>query len=128
VQSGWRDAYEVVRGETPPAVLVAPGLLVVWGIEALAVVGVWTALRRRGSGLERWAHVLIVGLAVYVVLATAAGPDAGGGFRFRVPIWPIWCLYGAIGFQELRSRWVRRRQHGGEQDRQLGVVDKSTTT
>jgi 4-amino-4-deoxy-L-arabinose transferase-like glycosyltransferase len=128
VQSGWRDAYEVVRGETPPAVLVAPGLLVVWGIEALAAVGALTALRRRGTGLERWAHVVIVGLAVYVVLATAAGPDAGGGFRFRIPIWPIWCLYAAIGVQELRSRWAGRQQRRREQDRQLGVVDEPTTT
>jgi len=117
VQSGWRSAFEYALGETPPKLLVAPGLPLVWAIEALAVVGAWTALRRRGRGLERWAHVLIVGLAVYVVLVTAAGPDAGGGSRFRIPIWPIWSLYAAIGFQELRARWDRRHK------RQLGVVD-----
>jgi hypothetical protein len=88
VQSGWRNAFAYVLGHSPPTLLVAPGLLVVWAIEALAVIGAWTALRRR----EGWVHVLIVGLAIYVVLVTAAGPDAGGGFRFRIPIWPIWSL------------------------------------
>jgi hypothetical protein len=117
VQSGWRSAFEYALGETPPTPLVAPGVPLVWAIEALAVFGAWTALRRRGSGLERWAHVLIVGLAVYVILVTAAGPDAGGGARFRIPIWPIWSLYAAIGLQQLADRWSRRR------NRQPGVVD-----
>jgi 4-amino-4-deoxy-L-arabinose transferase-like glycosyltransferase len=109
VQSGWRSAFEVFLGESPPTVLVAPGLLVVWGIEALALVGAVAALRRPGP--ERRAHLLIVGLAVYVILVTAAGPDAGGGYRFRIPIWPIWCLYAALGLQALRPTLAARLGH-----------------
>ncbi|HEV7760446.1 MAG TPA: phospholipid carrier-dependent glycosyltransferase [Acidimicrobiales bacterium] len=108
VQSGWRSAFEYVLGDSPPTLLVAPGLLVVWGIEALAVVGAVAALRRPGP--QRWTHVLIVGLAVYVIAVTAAGPDAGGGYRFRIPIWPIWCLYAAFGLQALRGWWQVSRK------------------
>jgi hypothetical protein len=106
VQSGWRSSLELVLGDSPPAVLQAPGLVVVWGIEGLAVVGAVVALRRRGP--ERWAHLLVVGLAVYVILVTAAGPDAGGGSRFRIPIWPIWCLYAGLGAQALHARFGDR--------------------
>ena len=106
IQSGWRSAFEYVLGDEPPTILVAPGLLVVWAVEILAVVGAVAALRRPGP--ERWAHVLIVGLVVYVILVTAAGPDAGGGYRFRIPIWPIWSLYAALGLQALRARLPTR--------------------
>jgi hypothetical protein len=118
VQSGWRSALEYVLGDSPPAILVAPGLPLVWAVEALAVVGAVVALRRPGR--QRWAHVLIVGLAVYVILVTAAGPDAGGGYRFRIPIWPIWALYAGLGLQAILE--YRRNK------RQPGVVDEAATT
>jgi hypothetical protein len=108
VQSGWRSALEYVLGDDPPAVLVAPGLVVVWAIEALAVVGAVAALRRPG-GL-RAAHVFVVGLATYVILVTAAGPDAGGGYRFRIPIWPLWCVYAGLGLQFVLDLLARRRR------------------
>ncbi len=97
VQSGWNNAFEYMLGEPPPALLTAPGLPVVWAIEALAVIGAVAVLRRKDD--HRLAHVFVVGLVVYVILVTAAGPDAGGGFRFRIPLWPLWCVYAVLGVQ-----------------------------
>jgi hypothetical protein len=40
---------------------------------------------------------------------TAAGPDAGGGFRFRIPVWPLWCVYAALGAQAVTGFVAARR-------------------
>jgi hypothetical protein len=110
VQSGWRNAFAYMLGDSPPALLTAPGLPVVWAIEALAVVGAAATLRRRPQ--DRQAHVFVIGLVVYVILVTAAGPDAGGGFRFRIPLWPLWCVYAGLGVQAVAWFVNARRQPG----------------
>jgi hypothetical protein len=107
VQSGWRSAWQDVAGGTPPRVFEGVGLLVVWTIEALALVGAVVALRRRGP--ELLAHVLTLGLVGYVVLASSLGPDAAGGYRFRSPLWPAVCVYAAIGAAHLATWWRARR-------------------
>lgn len=108
VQSGWGDAFGYLTGQPPPGLIRAGGLLEVWGVEALALVGVALSLRRRGP--ERFAHVLTVALVAYMIVVSA-GPEAAAGHRFRVPIWPILCIYAAIGLDGI-VRVVRERRAG----------------
>jgi 4-amino-4-deoxy-L-arabinose transferase-like glycosyltransferase len=114
VQSGWNNAFTYALGDSPPALLTAPGLPIVWAIEGLAVIGAFVALRRKGP--DRLAHVLLVSLVAYVILVTAAGPDAGGGFRFRIPIWPLWCLYAVLGVQAVLAFVAARRSRQSESE------------
>lgn len=118
VQSGWRNAYqELTGGRTPPLPVTALGLVVVWAIEALAFLGAAQSLRRRRDGRENrdWpVHLFVVGMTAFIVLATATGPDAAAGYRFRIPLWPIICVYAVIGAREsvplVRSLAARRRR------------------
>ncbi|HEY8544810.1 MAG TPA: phospholipid carrier-dependent glycosyltransferase [Acidimicrobiales bacterium] len=111
VQSGWRFAWQVLTGEAPPRPVELAGLLAVWTTEALAAVGVVVALRR-GSVRTRLAHLLTLGLLGFVVLASALGPDAAGGYRFRSPLWPTICLYAVLGAAHLATWWRDRRAVG----------------
>jgi 4-amino-4-deoxy-L-arabinose transferase-like glycosyltransferase len=106
VQSGWGDVTEHVAGRSAPAPVAATGLLVVWGIEALALVGMVLSLRR--SDTNRWTFVLPIVLLAYTVLVSA-GPEAAAGYRFRAPLWPIWCTFAVIGARALAGEVVRRR-------------------
>lgn len=114
-QSGWKNAFEylTVDGSAPSPVL-AVGLLFVWGVEGLALVGMGVSVWRRSP--FRLAHVVLAALIAYAVFAQA-GPDAAAGFRFRAPLWPIWCLYACIGTRELAAvvhgRWANRVGQAG---------------
>ncbi len=57
------------------------------------------------------AHAFVVGVAAYVLIASA-GPEAfgGRGERFRAPIIPILILYAAHGGCDLFVR-LRARRH-----------------
>jgi 4-amino-4-deoxy-L-arabinose transferase-like glycosyltransferase len=105
-QSGWVAASRYFLGDAPDGVLVV-GLLVVWAVEGLGVVGVVTALRRSGS--DRRLHLMLVTLLLYVFVLSALGADGANGYRFRIPVWPIWCIYAAIGARALVHRWNQRR-------------------
>jgi hypothetical protein len=110
VQSGWVAAFNYLTGDDPPAPVRATGLAMVWTVEALAVLGMVTALRRtRTEPGQRMAHALTIALLAYMLVASA-GPEAADGARFRVPVWPIWCVYAAIGATIVAGRWQRR--HG----------------
>ena len=111
VQSGWVSAFAYFTGEPPPAPVSALGLVAVWTVEALAVAGMVVSLRRRADGTERLAHAISIALVAYTIIA-ASGPEAIGGYRFRVPIWPIWCVYAAIGGQFV-AQLVRARARRG---------------
>jgi hypothetical protein len=113
VQSGWVSAFRYLTGSRPPAPVGAAGLLVVWGVEVLAGVGVvasWRRDRSRDPDLDagrRLAHALTVALVLYTV-AAGAGPEAADGARFRIPVWPIWCVYAVIGAQAAFGWWQAR--------------------
>ena len=72
---------------------------------AVSVYGMVLVARRRRALL---AHVFVVGIAFYVLLASA-GPEAFGarGERFRAPIMPILILYAAAGGHALYTRRAR---------------------
>lgn len=106
VQSGWGGASEYLAGRDAPAPVAAASLAYIWGIEALALAGMATSLRRPSP--HRLAHVLLVALVAYCI-AAGAGPDAAAGWRFRVPLWPIWCTYALVGLRELTTRLGRHR-------------------
>ena len=77
---------------------------------AVCVYGMVLVVRRRRDLL---AHVFVVGVAFYVLLASA-GPEAlgGRGERFRAPIMPLLILYAASGVYALRTSAVGRRVDG----------------
>jgi hypothetical protein len=106
VQSGWGDVSEYVAGRNAPAPVAAAGLLVVWTIEALGLFGMVRSLRRTDT--NRWAFVLPIALIAYTVLVSA-GPEAAAGYRFRAPLWPIWCTFAVIGAREAAAIVLRRR-------------------
>jgi hypothetical protein len=109
VQSGWVAASNYLTGDDPPAPVRATGLAVVWTVEALAALGMVTASRRtRTEPAQRLAHALTISLLAYTLLASA-GPEAADGARFRVPVWPIWSVYAAIGATIVAGWWQRRR-------------------
>ena len=117
VQSGWVAASDYLTGDDPPAPVRATGLAVVWTVEALAALGMVTALRRtRTEPGQRLAHALTIALLAYTLVASA-GPEAADGARFRVPVWPIWCVYAAIGATIVAGWWQRRH---GSPDRETG--------
>lgn len=108
VQSGWVTAFGYFTGESPPAPVRALGLGAVWTVEGLALVGMALSLRRSSDGRSRLAHAIPIALVAYTVLA-GAGPEADAGYRFRVPIWPVWCVYASIGARRL-ARFARSRR------------------
>jgi hypothetical protein len=126
VQSGWVSAFDYLTGDEPPAPVRLAGLLEVWTVEALAALGMVAALGR-GAGAEpgreshaspdegaaargrqRVAHALTVALIAYTI-AVGAGPEAADGARFRTPLWPLWCIYAALGARALVTWWRGRR-------------------
>jgi hypothetical protein len=130
VQSGWVSAFRYLTGAGPPAPVRLAGLLVVWTVEALAALGMVAALRRGAGasperegraqpddgveaaaarGRQRVAHALTIALIAYTI-AAGAGPEAADGARFRTPLWPIWCLYAAVGVGALVTWWRGRRR------------------
>jgi hypothetical protein len=124
VQSGWVAAFAYLTGDDPPAPVRLAGLAVVWAVEALAVVGMIASLRRDpddpgdpddpAPGADpdvapRLAHALTIGLLAYTILASA-GPEAADGARFRVPVWPIWCVYAVLGALSLGAMSFRARR------------------
>jgi ABC-type branched-subunit amino acid transport system permease subunit len=87
-----------------------------WGVSqpgfyATAGYGLVLTLRERRSLL---AHAFVVGVAAYVLIASA-GPEAfgGRGERFRAPVIPILILYAAHGGREL---FVHMRAHRRARD------------
>jgi hypothetical protein len=108
VQSGWQDAFASLGFKAVPQPIPAVGLIFVWGVEGLAVVGAVLSLRR--GGVLFWAHVLTIGLPLYTIFVSA-GAEAAAGSRFRIPIWPIIAVYAAIGVQHI-VLYVRDRRRG----------------
>jgi 4-amino-4-deoxy-L-arabinose transferase-like glycosyltransferase len=108
VQSGWVSAFEYLTGSRPAAPIRLVGLLAVWSVEILAVVGAVAAWRRDRSPGPRLAHALSIGLVLYT-LAASAGPEAAEGSRFRIPVWPIWCVYAVAGARVALAWWQARR-------------------
>ena len=94
VQSGWVTAWRYLTGHQPPTLLSAIGLVTVWAVEGLALVGVVGVVRRRVAG--GLAYALCLGMVAYTVVA-GAGPEADAGYRFRVPIWPLWSVGAVVG-------------------------------
>lgn len=98
-------------GPVSGTVEVAAVMLLV-AFYAVCAYGMVLVVRRRRDLL---AHVFVVFIVFYVLLASA-GPEAlgGRGERFRAPIMPILILYAARGAYELymsaRESAVRRRQ------------------
>jgi hypothetical protein len=80
----------------------------VWGVEALAVLGAVVALRRERDPGPRLAHALTIALVLYTV-AASAGPEAADEARFRIPVWPIWCVYAVVGARVAFGWWQARR-------------------
>ena len=113
VQSGWVSAFNYLIGHDPPAPVRLAGLLVVWTVEALAALGMVAALRRDREAGHRLAHALTIALIVYTI-AAGAGPEAADGARFRVPVWPIWCVYAVIGARVAAGWWQQRRRRAPE--------------
>jgi hypothetical protein len=79
---------------------------------AVAIYGLVLVVRRRR---DLFAHAFVVGVAVYVLVASA-GPEAEGGRgeRFRAPIVPILILYAAAGAYALYT-FARRGRDPFEQ-------------
>jgi 4-amino-4-deoxy-L-arabinose transferase-like glycosyltransferase len=124
LQSGWASAYWYGTGRSAPAPVQGVGLVAVWGVEALAVVGAAASLRRRST--ERLAHVLTLALPLYAAVV-AAGPEAAAGYRFRAPFWPIFCFYAAIGLRYV-AILVRDRTRIGRPARAPAVTAPTTAT
>ena len=116
VQSGWVAAYGFLTGDDPPAPVRVAGLGFVWSVEALAVLGMVTALRRDREPGPRLAHALTIGLLAYMILASA-GPEAADGARFRVPVWPIWCVYAVLGAGAVAAWWQQRCSRSTDESR-----------
>jgi uncharacterized protein (TIGR03086 family) len=110
VQSGWVAGLSYITGSAPPAPVKGLGLVAVWTIEATAVLGMVVALRRRGPLLL--AHVMTVAM-IGSTLVASAGPEAADGARFRVPVWPLWCTYAAMGAATIVG-WRRGRRPSPE--------------
>jgi hypothetical protein len=84
------------------------GVVVLVAFYAVCAYGMVVVARRRRDLL---AHAFVVGVAFYVLLASA-GPEAVGarGERFRAPIVPILILYAARGAWELYTQARKRTQ------------------
>jgi uncharacterized protein (TIGR03086 family) len=113
VQSGWVVSFSYLTGDAPPAPVQALGLAAVWTVEAAAVLGMVVALRRRGPLLL--AHLMTLALIGTTIFA-GAGPEAADGARFRIPVWPLWCAYAAIGAATLVEWWRGQRSPDEEID------------
>ncbi len=88
---------------------------------ALFVYGLVLVIRRRR---DLAAHAFVVGIALYVLLASA-GPEAvgGRGERFRAPIMPILIVYAAGGARTLyASARESRRGRANEPSGQATVM------
>jgi hypothetical protein len=49
-----------------------------------------------------------IALVAYTVVVSA-GPEAAAGYRFRAPLWPIWCTFAVIGASEVAAFALGRR-------------------
>jgi len=96
--------YLGFRPASGAAEAVAESLLVAF--YAVAAYGMALVIRRRKDVL---AHVFVVGVALYILVASA-GPEAmgGRGERFRAPIMPILILYAAVGAHAIYASTTRR--------------------
>jgi len=76
--------------------------LLMYGIEALAVLGIWRGRRQ----LSVW--YLICAASMGMVTLALITPNVGNLYRWRYPFWMILIILGAGGIQYLRSRLSRR--------------------
>ena len=76
---------------------------------ALSVIGIVHSLRSAASRTMRPAHLSVIVLLFYTVIAagTALGPRATA--RLRAPVMPLLCPYAAIGAVRLAHELQRRR-------------------
>jgi hypothetical protein len=113
--NGLRSELFTVRAKSlaflgfhPGRAMADIGVVVLVAFYAVCAYGMVVVARRRRDLL---AHAFVVGVAFYVLLASA-GPEAVGarGERFRAPIVPILILYAARGARELYTQARKRTQ------------------
>lgn len=97
------------------AALIVPAVISLVAFYAITAFGMVLVVRRRR---DLFAHFFVVGIAIYVLLASA-GPEAlgGRGERFRAPIVPILILYAAYGAHALYTLARGPRGRNAQLDR-----------